>query len=109
MNNPRIFQQLLEAAPDAFIISDAEGHIVMANSMVRQVLGYEPEELIGREIDILLQEHLRERHRQYRKNFITVPSTRPMGSGIELIALRKDGSTFPAEISLSPLVMENFS
>jgi two-component system, LuxR family, sensor kinase FixL len=97
------FQALLEAAPDAIVIVDTEGRIVLANGQVERLFGYLRAELIGQFVDVLLPEQLRTRHSQHRSDYFAAPRTRPMGIGIELLARRKDGSTFPVEISLSTL------
>jgi PAS domain S-box-containing protein len=97
------FQALLEAAPDAIVIVDATGRIVLVNQQAEQLFGYERAALIGEPVEVLLPERLRSGHTRYRGSYSTAPHTRPMGSGIELVARRQDGSEFPVEISLSPL------
>jgi PAS domain S-box-containing protein len=97
------FRQLLEAAPDAIVVVDSTGLIVLANSMTEKNFGYRQDELVGQPIEILVPERFQHMHVSHRDGFFTKPSTRPMGSGIELTAQRKDGSEFPAEISISPL------
>jgi PAS domain S-box-containing protein len=97
------FRDLLESAPDAIVIADKEGRIVLANSQAHQWFGYERNELNGQPVDILLPERFRERHAGHRANYLAAPRTRPMGSGLSLFGRRKDGSEFPVEISLSPI------
>jgi PAS domain S-box-containing protein len=97
------FRQLLDAAPDAMVISDQAGHIILVNAMTEQMLGYSRRELIGQSIEILVPGQHRQHHTQYRREYYAHPQTRPMGEGRELYAVRKDGSMFPAEISLSPM------
>ncbi len=97
------FLGLLESAPDAIVIADSSGRIVLANSQTSKLFGYDPRELLGESIEILLPENLRNRHTAHRQQYASNPHTRPMGSGLELLARRKDGSEFPVEISLSPL------
>jgi PAS domain S-box-containing protein len=97
------FRQLFDAAPDAMVISDQEGCIVLANTMTEQMLGYSPQELINQSIEILIPNQYRQRHTQHRQKYYVHPQTRLMGEGRELYAMRKDGSIFPAEISLSPI------
>ncbi|HYM16451.1 MAG TPA: PAS domain S-box protein [Dehalococcoidia bacterium] len=97
------FRELLESAPDAIVIVDASGTIVMVNDQSTQVFGYAREELIGQPVEQLLPEQLRAGHGQHRADYHRAPSRRPMGVGLELTARRKDGTLFPAEISLSPI------
>lgn len=100
------FRQLLDAAPDAMVISDQYGRIVLVNAMAEKMLGYSRAELIGQPIEILVPEQHRPGHGQYRQEYYQHPRTRPMGEGRELHAVRKDGSLFSAEISLSPMEIE---
>lgn len=97
------FQALLESAPDAIVIVDGAGRIVIANGQTERLFGYERAELIGQPLEMLLPERLRARHMQHRAFYVTEPHTRPMGTGLDLVARRHDGSEFPVEISLSPL------
>jgi len=102
-----LFEALFHAAPDPILISDQGGRIVTASAQVKQVFGYEPEELLGEPVETLLPERLRRLHKDHRLNYYASPSTRPMGGGLNLRALRRDGSEFPAEISLSYLETEH--
>ncbi len=102
-----LFEALLRSAPDAILISDREGLIVTASAQVKQVFGYEPEELLGKPVETLLPERLQRVHKDHRVNYYRSPSTRPMGKGLNLSALHRDGSEFPAEISLSHLESED--
>ncbi len=96
------FQHLLASAPDGIVIADAEGCIVLANAQVSRLFGYEPEELVGKHVEVLIPDALRPQHVTHRENYTQHPATRPMGLHLDLTALRKDGTEFPAEISLSP-------
>jgi two-component system, sensor histidine kinase len=98
--------EALDSAPDAIVIADPAGCIRYANSQVRALLGYEPAELIGQGIERLLPERLRARHVTHRGHYAQQPSARPMGTGLDLYALRKDGTEVPVEISLSPIHTE---
>lgn len=97
------FRELLEAAPDGIIEVDADGKIVVLNAATEQLFGYSRQELLGQSVDVLLPVSLRDRHASHRARYSRNPVTRPMGSGIQLYGLRKDGSEFPVEISLSPV------
>ena len=98
----RRFRELLEAAPDAIIEVDQEGCIVLLNRVTEALFGYTREELLGKPVEMLVPDAARGRHHRHRANYQSHPSTRPMGSGLTLEGLRKDGSRFPVEISLSP-------
>jgi len=95
------FKQLLEAAPDPVIITEA-GRIVLVNREAEGRFGYSQDELIGAPIELLLPERLHDKHRRQRTEYEANPHTRPMGVGLELFARRKDGTELPVEISLSP-------
>lgn len=97
------FEHLLEAAPDAMIIVDSDGHIAIANDQAVVMFGYERDQLIGQHIEILLPKTLRGRHVGHRRDYLADPQVRPMGAGLDLRARRADGSEFPVEISLSPV------
>jgi PAS domain S-box-containing protein len=97
------FRTLLEASPDAYVVADAAGRIVLANRQAERLFGYERDELLRLAVEDLVPEALRQRHVGHRAHFMAAPSVRPMGIGMDLRARRKDGSEVPVEISLSPL------
>ena len=107
MQTERRFRELLEAAPDAIIEVDREGRIVLLNLVTEKMFGYTREELLGKPVEILVPEALRGGHAQHRADYWDHPVTRPMGSGLSLRGRRKDGSSFPVEISLSPVKTED--
>lgn len=100
------FRELIENAPDAILQVDPNGKIIVANRTAERMFGYTQEELLGENIDILVPAAARSHHFQHRAAFARSPKVRPMGSGMELSALRKDGIEVPVEISLSPSYQE---
>ncbi len=94
---------VLEAMPDALVIIDAKGRIVLINKQTEKLFGYERTDLLGELVERLMPERFRGRHVHHRTDFIAAPRTRSMGEGFALFGLKKDGAEFPIEISLSPL------
>jgi PAS domain S-box-containing protein len=101
------FRGLLEAAPDAMVIVDQEGMIVMVNAQTEQLFGYTRGDLFGRHVELLVPMRFRDVHPFHRKRYGENPKPRPMGAELELHAVRQDGTEFPVEISLSPMETED--
>ena len=96
------FGEFYEASPDAVVVIDRTGYILFANSRVEPLLGYLPQELVGKPQSVLMPERFRDTHAVHIHRFMNNPTPRMMGVGLELFASRKDGSEFKTEISLSP-------
>jgi|GEM_PF-507378 len=97
------FAALMESAPDAMLVVDQTGTLILVNSQVERVFGYKREQLLGEKIEVLVPESIRTKHIAYRDSYIKDPSVRPLGASMELRGQRADGSIFPAEVSLSPI------
>src|ERR1700759_1438730 len=97
------FRGLMESAPDAMVIVDEQATITLVNARAEALFGFAREELIGRPVEMLLPRGLRKRHEAHRSEFLANPRARPVGAGLDLLARRKGGNEFLAEISLSPL------
>lgn len=97
------FRNLLESAPDAMVIVDAGGIIMLVNARAEKMFGYTREELLGEPVEMLVPEAARGLHRGHRDAYMAAPRSRPMGAGLELSARRKGGEEFPVEISLAPM------
>ncbi len=102
----RRFEQLLDAAPDAFVGVDTSGRIVLVNRQTEKVFGYPREALLNQPVEMLLPERFRREHVGQREGYFTDPRTRPMGAGLRLYGVRADGTEFPAAISLSSIETE---
>ena len=100
------FAGLLEAAPDAMVCVDADGRIALVNAQTERLFGYGRDELVGQPVEMLVPDAVRDVHPGHRAGYVADPRLRPMGAGMELAGRRRDGSTFPAEISLSAIDTE---
>jgi PAS domain S-box-containing protein len=98
-----IFRSIFAAYPDALLLVDGEGVITLANPAAETLLGYDAAELVGLSVDALVPDSIRPRHAEYRHGYAKNPRPRPMGTDMELVAKRRDGSEVMVEISLSPL------
>jgi PAS domain S-box-containing protein len=97
-----LFRQVVEAAPNAMVMADRDGLIVLVNAQAERLFGYPRDELVGSSVDRLVPERLRRAHPDYRNLFYGDLRSRPMGAGRDRFALRKDGTEVPVEIGLNP-------
>jgi PAS domain S-box-containing protein len=102
----RKFQSFFETAPDAMVIANKDGKIIFVNAQTVRMFGYLRSEMLDQKVEMLLPVRFRGKHPGHRSGFFHDPKIRSMGAGLELYALRKDGTEFPVEISLSPLETE---
>ena len=100
------FRGLLESAPDAMVVTDQHGSIVLVNALTETLFGYKRDELLGRPVEMLMPERFREGHPGHRREFAMHPQSHEMGKRLELCGRRKSGTEFPIEVSLSPLETE---
>ena len=98
-----VFRSLFVAYPDSLLVVDRSGSIMLANPSAAALLGYAADELVGLNVDVLVPDSIRPRHASYREAYGHAPRPRPMGTHMELVAKRKDGSEVMVEIALSPL------
>lgn len=98
-----VIEQLLESAPDAMLIVDPAGRIIALNAQTESLFGYRREELLGQPVERLVPDRMRAEHCLARADYTHQPRCRPMGAGLEVVGRRKDGTEFPAEVSLRPL------
>jgi two-component system, sensor histidine kinase len=102
MLTSELVRRVLDSAPDAMVIVDRDGIVVFANRQVETLFGHDAAGLVGQPVEVLLPERFRVRHVSHRSGYVQNTRVRPMGTGLDLFALRKDGTEFPVEISLSP-------
>jgi PAS domain S-box-containing protein len=100
------FRDLLESTPDAIVMVNVTGRVVLINSQAENVFGYRRAEMMGQPVEMLLPQRFHAAHHGHRGQFLAQPRTRTMGAGLELYGLRKNGEEFPVEISLSTLSTE---
>lgn len=105
VSSPGVLTELLNISPDALLVVDHIGTIVMTNVQMDTLFGYPPAELSGQPLEMLLPPRFREDHISHRSRYFAAPRHRPMGAGLQLFGLRKDGSEFPVDISLRPLLL----
>lgn len=103
----QLFEGVLQSAPDAMVLINPHGRIVMVNRQTERVFGYRHEELLGQPVEVLIPQRYREQHPAHVSRFFASSSVRPMGAELALRGLRKDGLEFPAEIALSPIATED--
>jgi len=99
----RCAEDLLEAAPDAMVVVNQAGRMILINRQTEILFGYQREEILGRSVEFLIPRRFHERHQAHRITFFFQPRIRPMGANLQLSGLRKDGTEFPVEISFSPI------
>lgn len=100
---PAVVWQLIDALGDGLVLAGEDGKIALVNRRCAEMFGYQREDLIGLPVDRLVPAELRTAHRDYRAGYARAAQDRPMGERARLVGLRKDGATFPVEISLSPV------
>ncbi len=101
--NEAVLRQLIDALADGIMLADEDGRIVLANRLAAAMFGYQPAELAGQPVESLMPAGLRDAHRLRRASYALKPVARPMADRARLVGLRKDGSTIPVEVTLSPV------
>lgn len=103
--SPELAVQLIETSPDAWVVVNEDGRIVLFNQQAVLLFGYTKPEVIGRPIELLIPEARRDKHEEHRRAFMAMPQIRPMGVNLDLEARHKSGRTIPVLINLSPVVI----
>lgn len=103
ISSESLFRAMIEAAPDAIVITDSQGNITLLNEQAMMMFDYSQQELLGQKVEVLIPTAAAERHVKHREGYVREAQPRPMGMGLSLSAQRKDGSQLPVEISLSPI------
>src|SRR5581483_12340826 len=98
-----MLDELLKLSPDAVIVANADGRIVDLNQQAENLFGFQKTELIDKPVEVLVPERFRSKHPAYRNNYVAQSHIRPMGAGLQLYGVRKDGKQFPVDIMLSPV------
>lgn len=106
-NEEDIFHVIVESSPNAIVVTDDRGKIILFNSQAEKIFGYNRKEIINQPVEVLVPGRSSEDHRKFQRGFFDNPQTRPMGVGRDLFAVRKDGSEFPVEIGLTTLNTDN--
>lgn len=99
--------RLLDSSPDGLVLVDADGVIGHANRTAAAMFGYTDADFVGMSVDELVPADLRDRHVDHRRSYARKPERRPIGTGLELLARHRNGGTFPVEISLSPITVDD--
>ena len=97
------YRELIDSAPDGFVVVGPDGAIILVNIQAETMFGYPRSELLGQQVELLIPHRFRAKHPQHVSKYAHEPRTRPMGSGLELMGRRRDATEFPVEISLSPI------
>jgi PAS domain S-box-containing protein len=98
-----MFERLFDSAPDALLLTNEAGTITAINRQSEALFGYSREELVGKSVEVLIPDNLRDGHRSHREQYFHAPKVRPMGRGLNLSARRKDGTLCPVDLTLSPM------
>ncbi|MEK6224136.1 MAG: PAS domain S-box protein, partial [Thermodesulfobacteriales bacterium] len=97
----KAFRLIVESVPNGIVMTNNMGQIIFLNSQAEKMFGYAQRALLGKSVEELVPEGFRQAHNKYRSSYVKEPSTKPMGEGRDLFALRSDGSQFPVEIGLN--------